>query len=128
MLSIVWIYSFDCYQCWLYVEKGKGSGGGEGKLYATLVTNLQSCRRIECLAMQLYDLAVVGEMSGFNVALDALPAAVSPAELSVLHRPSGEGAGLSFWIINEMNFIYLNSIFPLNSFYPCQLQTISNSF
>jgi len=24
---------------------------------------------------------------------------------SVLHRPSGEGMGFSFWNINEMNFI-----------------------
>ena len=38
--------------------------------------------------MQLYDLAVAGDLAGFNAALDALPAAISPAELSVLHKPN----------------------------------------
>ena len=37
----------------------------------------------------MYDLAVAGDLTGFNFAMDALPE-VSPAELDVLHAQSVE--------------------------------------
>ena len=37
----------------------------------------------------MYDLAVAGDLPGFNAAMDALPE-VSPAELAVLHAQSVE--------------------------------------